>query len=440
MNIWEEHTDILDPLLGLLYLILIMVGARVYQQNKINPIYNFFSIGLFCKILGAILFGITYHFYYKGGDTIYYFKGGRVLFDLFTESPILYIKALFTEAGDHSTEFYSYTSQIPFFKNTEGWLMARLTSGITILSFGRYYPATIILSTISFIGLWKFLLFFNGISNGHNRYLPYFILFAPSVIFWGGGILKDTICIAALGYLSYYVDLSIRKKQKILQSIIICTLSGYLLIELKAYIIISFVPCALYWIYLIHRESIKHPLLKFIMGPVLFLMFIGFGYYLIDFLTKTSTFYNIDSIESRVRGFQNWHDYLSERDGQSGYSLGEIDYTFTGVLAKFIPATIVGLFRPFLWEVSKVVQILSALENFMFLSITIYVISIKKLKVLSNIHLRFFFLFSILFAFIVGFTSYNFGALVRYKIPLLPFYGAFLAISLSQILNKKQLT
>jgi hypothetical protein len=30
--------------------------------------------------------------------------------------------------------------------------------------------------------------------------------------------------------------------------------------------------------------------------------------------------------------------------------------------------------------------------------------------------------FSIIFAFSVGFTSYNFGTLVRYKIPLMPFY------------------
>jgi hypothetical protein len=31
-------------------------------------------------------------------------------------------------------------------------------------------------------------------------------------------------------------------------------------------------------------------------------------------------------------------------------------------------------------------------------------------------------LFSIIFAFAVGFTSFNFGALVRYKIPCIPFF------------------
>ena len=35
--------------------------------------------------------------------------------------------------------------------------------------------------------------------------------------------------------------------------------------------------------------------------------------------------------------------------------------------------------------------------------------------------------FSIIFGFAVGFTAYNFGALVRYKIPCLPTVGILLA-------------
>jgi hypothetical protein len=39
-------------------------------------------------------------------------------------------------------------------------------------------------------------------------------------------------------------------------------------------------------------------------------------------------------------------------------------------------------------------------------------------------------IFSLIFAFAVGASSGNFGALSRYKIPCLPFYGAVLAILL----------
>ena len=40
----------------------------------------------------------------------------------------------------------------------------------------------------------------------------------------------------------------------------------------------------------------------------------------------------------------------------------------------------------------------------------------------------FCFIFALTFAFAVGISSYNFGTLVRYKIPLMPFYVAGLYI------------
>jgi len=36
--------------------------------------------------------------------------------------------------------------------------------------------------------------------------------------------------------------------------------------------------------------------------------------------------------------------------------------------------------------------------------------------------------FAVLFAFMIGLTTPNFGALVRFKIPLIPFFAAWLVI------------
>ena len=41
--------------------------------------------------------------------------------------------------------------------------------------------------------------------------------------------------------------------------------------------------------------------------------------------------------------------------------------------------------------------------------------------------------------FSVGFTSYNFGALVRYKIPCLPFYALVLAVIYDKIKREQLL-
>jgi hypothetical protein len=53
----------------------------------------------------------------------------------------------------------------------------------------------------------------------------------------------------------------------------------------------------------------------------------------------------------------------------------------------------------------------------------------KSLKeVFGNEYVLMCITFTLVLAYIVGFTSFNFGALVRFKIPFLPFYGITLAL------------
>jgi hypothetical protein len=78
-------------------------------------------------------------------------------------------------------------------------------------------------------------------------------------------------------------------------------------------------------------------------------------------------------------------------------------------------------------------MLITAIESAIILLITLYLLVKTRIigifTVLNKYPFALFCLiFTLLFGFAVGFTSYNFGALARYKIPCLPFYGAFLAI------------
>ena len=117
----------------------------------------------------------------------------------------------------------------------------------------------------------------------------------------------------------------------------------------------------------------------------------------------------------------------------SGYSLGNYDPTPIGLLSIAPQAIVVSLFRPFIWEVSSPLNLIAALEGMASLLLTVYVIwKIGPLNVFrilfSNPEVAFALSFALVFAFAVGFSSYNFGALMRYKIPALPFYFASLVI------------
>jgi hypothetical protein len=94
-------------------------------------------------------------------------------------------------------------------------------------------------------------------------------------------------------------------------------------------------------------------------------------------------------------------------------------------------------FRPYLWEVHNPVMMMAAAEALFFLLLTLYLI-FRQFKIFSHTirsepFLMFCLIFAIVFGFSVGLTAYNFGALVRYKIPALPMFGIVLAVVYSRV-------
>lgn len=92
-------------------------------------------------------------------------------------------------------------------------------------------------------------------------------------------------------------------------------------------------------------------------------------------------------------------------------------------------------------------MVISGLENTLLLLLTIYFIFRTRVYgmfvyTFSNPVLLFCLSFSLITAFIVGLTTANFGALVRYKMPLLPFFVSYFIILIDTMRarrNKEQL-
>ncbi|HND45792.1 MAG TPA: hypothetical protein PLC61_05275, partial [Chitinophagales bacterium] len=118
-----------------------------------------------------------------------------------------------------------------------------------------------------------------------------------------------------------------------------------------------------------------------------------------------------------------------------------------GILKVFPKAVNVSLFRPYIWEALKPTLLVAAIEAVVTLYLSVMLLFRFKLnifkfigKIISNPDILFCFIFSIIFAFAVGFTSFNFGALSRYKLPLIPYYFIFLVLmydGLSKKVSKK---
>jgi hypothetical protein len=88
-------------------------------------------------------------------------------------------------------------------------------------------------------------------------------------------------------------------------------------------------------------------------------------------------------------------------------------------------------------------MLLAAIENTILLLLTLFLlvrVGFRKVYTLIQNQplLVFSLVFSIFFAFAVGLSTSNFGALVRYKIPAMPFYAS--AILILYQLNKEEST
>src|SRR5690606_2292792 len=115
------------------------------------------------------------------------------------------------------------------------------------------------------------------------------------------------------------------------------------------------------------------------------------------------------------------------------YSIGEVENTPWGI-TKVLPASLLaGVFRPFIWEASRGVTILSGLECFVTLLLFLFALfRMQPRRMLAHLRSNPLVICSLLITLILGtisgFTAGLFGTLVRFRAPLLPFFISLLVL------------
>ncbi|PLX01585.1 MAG: hypothetical protein C0594_12905, partial [Marinilabiliales bacterium] len=300
---------------------------------------------------------------------------------------------------------------------------------------------TVLVAWIIFPVMWKlFRLFYEQFPH-QKKVIALSVLFVPSVCFWGSAILKDSYTISASAWLVYgfyrlFMSGSWKEKtgKQIAWFILVITVSIYVLISLKPYIFLSvFVGILLM---LTHRgiKRMDSNFMKILFVPIVLVTVWGGGYFMLNQIAPAlgNTYSSVDAmLEKAVVTQQDLK--TSMRYGDNTFDIGNFDASLSGIFSKSPQAILAGLYRPFLWECNNPVMFISGTENFLLIFVSFYVI---VLSVVAFIKLGFKYMyrtafdhslivfsiiFSFSFAFFIGLTTANFGALVRYKIPLIPF-------------------
>ncbi|NEN23412.1 hypothetical protein G3O08_07855 [Cryomorpha ignava] len=431
----------LDILLIILYLPLcLFIGKQIKNKHRNNPLYQkWFMKGLWAKLLGGLAFALVYTFYYEyGGDTRSYFRDSGKLVEALFISPAIYWDVMQHSFENISAEALDVLRRMLFHDPRE-YYVVNFVSIFNFLGFGSYFSMTLLVALFTYWGVWHFFLLLVEKFPKIEKQMAFAVLFIPSVFFWGSGISKDSLILCAVGLILYHVNQIASGKFWQFGSLLIIGGASYFMFVVKAYVLISLLPAIILWRTLHLRDKIKNSYIRAAILPLVGAVSIFAMVYTLNFMAQYNKTYSMDSFVDTAQSMQGWHYVEGENSGDnhgrgSSYTLGAYDENSWQGMLKIFPAAVnVTFFRPYIWEVKNAGMLAQAFESLVFLLFTLFAVlktgPIKVYRYISNdSFLLMCVVFAIFFGFAVGFSSYNFGALSRYKIPAVPFFIAALFI------------
>lgn len=423
-----------DLILTPVYLLVLLDIAKRYRDKHYpvgHPLRTYYLKGLYVKFGGAIFIALIYAFYYGGGDTYIYFFHSRIINSALNDSFATWLKLLFHFDPYKNPELYPYVAQLVWYDDTASYTVAKIGAVLGLLNATTYIPIALLFAYLSYTGIWAMYRTFVNLYPALHKPLAMAFLFIPSTFVWGSSMFKDTVCMFGLGWMTYTSFRIFINRDFSAKNLFFLISSFYLIGIIKIYILLAFLPALGIWLLMTYSRKISSAALRWLVN----IFFVGVS--ILGFFFFTGRFaaqldrYSLEKVAQTAASTRGWISYASGEEG-SAYDLGEFDPSIEGMLVKFPQAVVVTLFRPFIWETRKIIVALSALEALAFLYFTLKVFFSSGGKLLKWIGkdptIVFCLTFSVIFAFAVGISSYNFGALSRYKIPCLPFFAALLVI------------
>jgi len=424
--------------------VMYLFANMMRKKYKGSPLQKYIMPALTIRFVCAILYTLVIGYYYGFGDSHNYYQGVLDMHKAVNDDPNILIDIYSKMGVDRTDPIYNYFRYDAYgfthfyMMEPRNYTVARFGLPFSLIFDRSFLCISFCISFFSFLGSWRIMKMFYEMYPHLHKKIAYATLFLPSLLFWGVSLLKDPICVGAMGYFLYAAYSIFIKKKKIFISIIILYLGGFLLFITKPYILLCLSGVFLLWIFLRFRDKIEDKTLRNISTVAFVLIAMLSGYFVTQVLaqseetSKFSTEQIFTTIEAQQSTFSR--NVGTEEGGGSNFSLGSAGSSPLGMAALFPLGIMNTFFRPFLWDVRSPMMIFSALEALAFLALTY--ICFRRIgfgktfnTIFSDPVIAFCFVFALLFGGIIGATTINFGALVRYKLPCIPFYAlAFILV------------
>ena len=119
------------------------------------------------KIIGAILLGIIYQYYYKGGDTLNYWRQTLVINSAMSESFTTWFRLVSVQAEIYDVDVYKYTVQLYWYgARSPEYIISVIGAILGLFTMTTYLPTAVLFAALSFIGIWKMAVVFTKLYRG----------------------------------------------------------------------------------------------------------------------------------------------------------------------------------------------------------------------------------------------------------------------------------
>ena len=394
-----------------------------FQQASLSLFERLVFFGI--KVLfGFLLIAVYTQFYPQRNlaDVFKYFDDANIIFQNAQTDSLSLIHFItgigFERNSPESNTLLQYTHHID--KKGAGLLEANHLLIIRLHLLLRYISN----GSIYIHSLWFSFFSFTGCVALYRKFVPFFekrkwllkvpLFLLPSLLFWGSGLLKESIVLLCVGGIIYQLDFDCKKNWRY-SKIAIVLLFSTLLWFIKPYIALSF-GIAYLFTYL-YPSRFKWLLV------ILPISFILFGNTIANSLIAKRNEYTRLAISVNAGSILDTTLYKEE--GMLG-------------LAKLSPSFFKALLlSPLSYSPTQKSEIPFSIENLLFLILLLYLsVNAFSKKITLPKTMVFIIIFALLQLIVIGFSIPVVGAIVRYKITAMPFLWISVVYTINLIIYK----
>jgi len=386
-----------------------IVGLAWWISKKYSKEYTgIFWLGLIVKLVMGSALGLVYLYYYTANDTWLFFQDANALADFGKKDIVSYFEFLFNDVAQNDL-----TNQLVNNQERSIFLI-KIMSVFSWIGGNSYWVSASWFSFISFLAAWYlFLIVAKQFEHSWCAAAVAFLFF-PSVVFWSSGLVKETLALAGIYFISgLFLKFIFDQKAKWFEWLL--ALYGFWIAwNLKYYwtAIFGAVLFTHVLIYVLSKRSAFIQQYKIVVWVMSFVVLCGAvsllhpNFYLSRFLEVLIT---------------NHNDFVRISDDSGLIHYYQLEAWWGSVILNAPWALFSGLLRPFFWEASGLMALLASLENLLITLLLITAVS-RVFKVTTNrLLLLSVLMYIVLLCIFLALSTPNLGSLSRYRVGFLPF-------------------